>query len=195
MQTTSKKVKVIGTQDYINADTGELETMQVTSIEDRDFNFHKIWMRNFIATIDLVGNQKTKVAFWIIDNLNRDNQLLYTYRQIAEKTKVSLDTVRLTMGILLDSDFLRKSNNGCYIVNPEIIFKGQRGNRINVLNQFSSAVRVEMSDVQKLAHVMESIQSMKTTMDKLVKQAEQLQQKIAAEADKHDNASATELSA
>jgi len=187
MQTTGKKVKVVGTQQYINAQTGTLETMQVTSIEDRDFNFHKIWMRNFIATIDLVGNQKTKVAFWIIDNLNRDNQLLYTYRQIAEKTKVSLDTVRLTMGILLDSDFLRKATNGCYIVNPEIVFKGQRGSRINVLNQFSNAEHVEMSDVQKLASVMESIKTMQTTMDKLMKQANELQKKIADEAAKHDS--------
>lgn len=187
MQTTGKKVKVVGTQQYINANTGTVETMQVTSIEDRDFNFHKIWMRNFIATIDLVGNQKTKVAFWIIDNLNRDNQLLYTYRQIAEKSKVSLDTVRLTMGILLDSDFLRKATNGCYIVNPEIVFKGQRGSRINVLNQFSSAEHVEMSDVQKLATVMESIKTMQTTMDKLMRQANELQKKIADEAAKHDS--------
>lgn len=186
MQTTAKKVKVVGTQQYINAQTGTLETMQVTAIEDRDFNFHKVWMRNFIATIDLVGNQKTKVAFWIIDNLNRDNQLLFTYRQIAEKTKVSLDTVRLTMGILLDSDFLRKASNGCYVVNPEIVFKGQRGNRINVLNQFQSAERVELSDVQKLANVMESIQTMKATMDKLMREAEELQRKIAEEAAQHD---------
>ena len=186
MQTTAKKVKVVGTQQYINAQTGTLETMQVTSIEDRDFNFHKVWMRNFIATIDLVGNQKTKVAFWIVDNLNRDNQLLFTYRQIAEKSKVSLDTVRLTMGVLLDADFLRKASNGCYVVNPEIIFRGQRSNRINVLNQFQSAERIELNDVQKLANIMESIQTLQGTMDKLVRQAEQLQQKIAEESAQHD---------
>lgn len=185
-QTTTKKVKIIGTQQYINTQTGTLETMQVTSIEDRDFNFHKVWMRNFIATIDLVGNQKTKVAFWIIDNLNRDNQLLFTYRQIAENTKVSLDTVRLTMGILLDSDFLRKASNGCYVVNPDIVFKGQKGNRMNVLNQFQSAEKVELNDVQRLANVMESIQTMQATMDKLMRQAEELQKKIAEEAAQHD---------
>lgn len=188
MQTTGKKVKVVGTQQFLNVETGTLETMQVTSIEDRDFNFHKVWMRNFISTIDLVGNQKTKVAFWIIDNLNRDNQLLFTYRQIAEKANVSLDTVRLTMGILLDSDFLRKANNGCYVVNPDVVFKGQRGNRMNVLNQFQSAEKIELSDVQKLANVMESIQTMQEAMDKLVRQAEELQRKIAAEADQHDTA-------
>ena len=38
-QTTTKRVKVVGTEEYINTRTGELEQMQVTSIEDRDFNF------------------------------------------------------------------------------------------------------------------------------------------------------------
>lgn len=183
-QQTAKKVKFIGEHQFIDATTGELKTMQVTDIEERDFNFHKVWMRNFISTIDLVGNQKTKVAFWIIDNLNRDNQLLFTYRQISEKTKVSLDTVRLTMGILLDADFLRKANNGCYVVNPDIVFKGERGSRLNVLNQFHDAQHIELNDVQKLANVMESIQTMQKTMDKLMREAGSLQEKIAKEAAK-----------
>ena len=57
--TTTKKVKVIGRQDYINVETGELESFDVTRIEDRDFNFTKVWMRNFISALDIVGNQKT----------------------------------------------------------------------------------------------------------------------------------------
>lgn len=189
-QQTAKKVKVIGEQQFIDARTGELKTMQVTDIEERDFNFHKVWMRNFISTIDLVGNQKTKVAFWIIDNLNRDNQLLFTYRQISEKTKVSLDTVRLTMGILLDADFLRKASNGCYVVNPDIVFKGERGSRLNVLNQFHDAEHIELDDVQKLAGIMQSIQTMQKTMDKLMREANSLQQKIAEEAAKKMDESA-----
>ena len=93
MQTTEKKVKVIGTQLYINATTGELEEMQVTSIENRDFNFTKVWMKNFIATLELVGNQKSKVAFWIIDHINKENQLPMNYRQIAAESGVSYQTV------------------------------------------------------------------------------------------------------
>ena len=105
-QTTKKKIKCIGTEQYINARTGEIEEMQVTSIEDRDFNFYKIWMRNFIATLDIVGNQKTKLCFWLIDHLDRDNKLIGTYRTIADKSGVGLDTVRINMKILLDADFM-----------------------------------------------------------------------------------------
>ena len=178
-QQTSKKVKYIGSHDFIDAETGEIKTMQVSDIEERDFNFHKVWMRNFISTLDIVGNQKTKLCFWIIDNLNRENQLMYTYRQIAEKTKISLETVRVTMGILLDSNFLRRQNQGCYIVNPDIVFKGGRDGRLNILNQYQDAEQVELSDEEKLANIMHSINTMQKTMNKLVKEANRLQDKIS----------------
>ena len=83
-QTTKNKVKVIGTEQYINVSTGELEEMQVTTIEERDYNFTKIWMKNLILTMDIVGNQKTKFCFWLIDHLNRDNILIGTQRDMAE---------------------------------------------------------------------------------------------------------------
>ena len=35
---TSKKVKVVGTQQYINATDGTVEDFQVMRIEERDFN-------------------------------------------------------------------------------------------------------------------------------------------------------------
>lgn len=181
MAMTRKKVKIIGTKEFIDADTGELRTMQVSDIEERDFNFHKVWMRSFISTLDLVGNQKTKVAFWVIDNLNRENQLVYTYRSMAEKCGASLDTVRITMGILLDADFLRKVNNGCYIVNPDIIFKGDKTKRLDILTQYHDAEKVELSDEEKLQNIMQSISTMQKSMDQLVKKADALQKKIAEE--------------
>ena len=180
-QQTQKKVKYVGTQQFINTSTGEIEDFNVTGIEERDFNFHKVWMRNFISTLDIVGNQKTKLCFWIIDNLNRENQLLYTYRQIAEKTNISLDTVRITMGILLESDFLRRQNQGCYIVNPDIIFKGSRNGRLNILNQYQDAERVELTDEERLENILKSIEATRKTTEKLLKEASKLQKKIDAQ--------------
>lgn len=171
-QQTTKKVKYIGTEQYINARTGELEEMQVTSIEDRDFNFSKVWMRNFIATLDIVGNQKTKLCFWIIDHVNKQNVLIGTMRSIADESGISLETVRKTMSILLDADFLRRVQNGVYIINPDIVFKGSRTGRMNVLNQYNMSERIEMTDEEKLANLMNSI-------NKLLKQANTLEQKIA----------------
>ena len=139
---TTKKVKVIGKEEYVNASTGEVQTMNVISIEERDFNFHKLWLQNILNSIELIGNQKTKLAFWIIENISRDNLLVATYDVIVKRTGVSKDTVKKTMKILLDSDFLEKVQPGVYRVNPNVIFKGTRQNRMNVLIQYKDTERI-----------------------------------------------------
>lgn len=171
MQTTGKKIKVIGTEQYIQTSTGEIKDFQVSEIIDKDFNFNKIWMKNFISTLEIVGNQKSKLCFWIIDNLNRDNQLIATYRQLADRTGMSLETVRVTMKLLLDADFLRKQATGVYIVNPDIVFRGSRTARLNVLNEYAASERIALSDEEKL-------RNLKNSIDTLMKQAKALEQKI-----------------
>ena len=59
-----------------------------------------------------------------------------TYRQIADKSNISLDTVRVTMRSLMDSNFLERINQGAYRVNPDVIFKGGKTDRLNVLYQY-----------------------------------------------------------
>ena len=176
-QTTTKRVKVVGTEEYINTRTGELEQMQVTSIEDRDFNFTKMWMKNFISTLDIVGNQKTRLCFWIIDHVDKENRLIGTYRTIASQSGMSLDTVRITMKLLMDADFMRKAQNGVYVINPNLVFKGTRNARMNVLNQFTSAEYVPLSDEERLDNLMASIAALTHRADELRKTIERRSQK------------------
>lgn len=167
-QLTSKKVKVIGTQSYINANTGEREEFAVTDVEERDFNFTKIWMKNLISTMELVGNQKTKLAYWLIDNLDKENKITLTLRQIASKTNISLETVRLTIKILMDADFLRRINISAYMVNPDIVFKGTRGARLNILNIYrTEAERFTMTDEEKIKNYRSSIRYLEEKIKKL----------------------------
>src|SRR5699024_2273444 len=135
--TTRKKVKFIGNKEFIDASTGEKETMQVTIIEERDANFHKIWLGHMLESLDMIGNQKIRVAMFIMENINKENELIMTYRVIAEKTNTSLQTVSETMKALQESNLLSKIRNGYYRVNPDVIFKGGRNDRMNVLLRYS----------------------------------------------------------
>lgn len=137
MANTRRKVKVIGTESYINQQTGEIQEMRVISVEERDANFHKFWLSSVIQSLDLIGNQKIKLAFWLMENMNSENEITLTQRQIAKESGISLDTVRRTIKALVDSDFLKRKNWGCYAVNPELVFKGQYGSRMNVLYKYS----------------------------------------------------------
>src|SRR5699024_6893316 len=159
-----------------DASTGEKETMQVTNIEERDANFHKIWLGHMLESLDMIGNQKIRVAMFIMENINKENKLIMKYRKIQEKTKTtiktiqkiikkkkircsmlnkknnkkeneliktyrvieektntSLQTVSETMKALQESNLLSKIRNGYYRVNPDVIFKGGRNDRMNVL--------------------------------------------------------------
>lgn len=138
---TSKKQKFVGVRTLTDLETGEQYPMQMNVIEDRDFNFHKVWLQNLINSLDEISNQKLKLAFWIIDNLDKENQLIMTQRVIAEKSGISLQTVSKTMKLLCASEegktpFLQKIHSGAYRVNPNVLFKGSYGNRMGVCYKF-----------------------------------------------------------
>ena len=61
-----------------------------------------------------------------------------TYRQISEKSGISYQTVSRTMKSLIESNFLQQINQGAYRINTNIIFKGTRSGRLNVLYQYNS---------------------------------------------------------
>ena len=176
--TTSKKVKYVGTERYISLTDGTIEEFQVTSIEERDFNFSKVWLRNFVAQMNLVGNQKTRLAWWIIDNLDRENRIICTYRKMADETGMSLSTVRDTMKALQDGDFLRKLGNGAYCVNPDTYFKGTHKARLNVLNQYQ-----EIGYEPPKLTVEQQIGQLKTAIAEMQKSLAVLESKAAAAVD------------
>jgi hypothetical protein len=165
-QTTTKKVKIIGKEQFLNIHTGELEDFQVTDIEERDFNFSKVWIRNFVATLDIVGNQKTRLVYWIIDHLDRENRLIATNRQLEIDTGISLKTISITMKALQDANFLRRSMNGVYTINPDIVFKGSKTARLNILNRYHELGETEVHEVSKE----EQIVNLQRTIETLQKQ-------------------------
>ena len=134
---TRKKMKIIGKETYINQKTGEINEMQVIDIEERDANFHKIWLKHILTSIDLIGNQKMKLAFWILDNMDSENQLIMSQREMARKNEISTKTVTQTLKILMEANFLQKINNsGAYRVNPNVLWKGGKSARMNVLFKY-----------------------------------------------------------
>lgn len=139
---TSKKQKFVGYKELIDPETGEAYPMQMNVIEDKDFNFHKVWLQHLVNGVDGIVNQKLKLAFWIIDNLNKENQLVMNQRTIAEKSGISYQTVNRTIKSLCEVDengfsFLQKINGGAYRVNPNIVFKGSHSNRMGVCYEYN----------------------------------------------------------
>lgn len=140
MQTT-KKQKFVGYKTLVDPNTGETYPMQINVLEDKDFNFHKVWMQHLVNSLDAISNQKLRLAFWIIDNLDKENQLIMTQRTIADASGMSLQTVSRTLKALCEAPegspaFLQKINSGAYRVNPDILFKGSHSNRMGICYEY-----------------------------------------------------------
>lgn len=148
MKDTYKKQKLTGIEYLTNTATGEVIPFVVSSVEDRDFNFHKTWMKNLVTSLDEITNKKMSLAFWIIEHLDKENKLTYTQRQLSNETGISLDTVRITMKLLQQGEmpFLIKKHTGCYIVNPNVMFKGSHNARMGVMYDYSKCVCDNIKD-------------------------------------------------
>ena len=136
MQRTTKKTKIIGKETYINRDSGEIMEMDVIEQEERDFNFHKLWLGHIIQALDIIGNQKIKVVNFIMENANKDNLVIGTQREIAKKIGSSTTTVNQTIQALIEADFLTQVQQGVYRINPNVLFKGGRNGRLNILIKY-----------------------------------------------------------
>lgn len=188
---TTKKVKVVGQVEYLNTNTGELETMNVTTVEERDFNFTKVWLTDLLSKLDIISNSKTKFAYWFLDHLNRENMVTMTYRQLADKSGYSYKTVSQTMQALIGANFIVKVNTGCYMVNPDVMFKGAKNTRQNLLIQYNDTVKknkgtdetVLADKVAQLARYKAMLQNISKDIAKLESEIKTATTKAMIEAD------------
>ncbi len=148
--TKARKSKFIASKNFIDEDTGEVIPFAITMMEDKDFDFHKVWLQNLITTMSGITNRKMELAFWIIAHLNKENQLIYNQKQMAELTGLSKDTVTKTISALIESNFLIKLRSGCYMVNPDVMYKGSHRSRMGIVFDYSSCVNNEKIDNEEI---------------------------------------------
>jgi predicted transcriptional regulator len=133
IKTTTKKTKIVGEKKFLDQETGEIVNMNVIEMQNTDFNFEKIWIAHILDSLELIGNKKIKVVNYLLKEKNSKNLVITTQRNMAEKLEISKTTVSKTIIALQESDFISQVQNGVYRVNPNVIFKGSKSNRMKVL--------------------------------------------------------------
>jgi hypothetical protein len=133
-----KHQKVIGKESYINQQTGEIiECIVVEKNIESDFNFHKVWITDLINILEIIGTKKLKIIKWLLDNFNdKDNTIFFTQQKLSKQLGISYTIVNQTIKLLLENDFLRKIQNGVYMINPNILVKGNTSKRMNLLVKY-----------------------------------------------------------
>ncbi len=142
-----KTQTIVGTQRYINADTGEiLETTVIEKEIDRDFNFHKIWLNDLMSVLNLIGGKKLDILKYLLSEMRtQDNTISVTYRQIEKELNTSQKTIAKTMKILQEANFITKIQNGLYMVNPDVIVKGKSGKKDALMIKYVEAKKNDIT--------------------------------------------------
>lgn len=137
--TKSKAQTVVGTQQYINPETGEVvDFMVIDKNIEKDFNFHKIWLQDVLNVLDSFGNKKILVLTYLLKIMrNEDNTFNGTYREIAKAIDVSVKTVNVVFNELVESNVVKKVSTATYRFNPDIIVKGKSEKRKNLLIRYN----------------------------------------------------------
>jgi len=135
-QVTRKPIKVSERREIVDKQTGEVVDEYVFKIEERDANFHKLWLWHLAAALDLIGNQKIKILSHILENTRQDNIFIGSQQAIADATETATQTVTITMKMLMVADIIKMQQRGVYMINPDVIFRGDAKKRMNILYEY-----------------------------------------------------------
>lgn len=131
---------LIGIKSRILIDKETGEEFPVNQITKRMYGqkqFWKVYLLDFLQVLGILDSKQLDVLIYILENTNSStNTFIGTYRGTAEKTKLSLDTVRRVFKKLQENNFLKKVQNGVYQVSPLIIMKGSDHKKQLLLNYY-----------------------------------------------------------
>lgn len=102
---------------------GDLRCVDVVVKEIPRTGFAITYLSSIINLIDSIGNKKMSVVKYILKNMDSNNVLLKTVREIAEGSECSVQTVNDTLKILGDAGIIARKT-GAVMLSPKLVHKG-----------------------------------------------------------------------
>lgn len=138
---------LVGSQKrrLVDQDTGEIiEVDQVTKRIYGQANFWKVYLMDFLAVLGVFDSKQADVFVYIVRNTNPNSNLfLGTYKKISKDVGVSEVTISKIMKKLQEHKFIKKVQNGAWLVNPNIMMKGNDNKRQMLINYFEADEPIE----------------------------------------------------
>ncbi|EPW43139.1 replication/maintenance protein RepL, partial [Streptococcus agalactiae] len=84
-------------------------------------------------------SKQVDIFIYIVENTNQSNNtFLGTYDKIANDVGVSRPTIARIMKKLQENNFVKRIQNGAWLVNPNILMKGNDSKRQILLSYYES---------------------------------------------------------
>ena len=127
-------------RELIDKETGEV--IWVDQITKRTYgtkNFWKCYLMDFLTVLGIMDNKQLDVFIYIVENTNQaTNMFIGTYTKISKDVGVCRQTIATIMKKLQENNFIRKVQNGVWLVNPNILMKGNDTKRQILLSYYES---------------------------------------------------------
>lgn len=175
MKYQEDKSTLVGTQSriLIDKETGEeMNVQQTLKLVYGSKRFWKCYMKEFIKVMKSLTGSQFNVFVYIVENITPgDNKFIGTYSKIAEELHCSRQTVATAIRQLKESNFIRKVHNGVWLINPNVLMKGDDGKRHRLLEDYEELIPAseKEQDIEKRKNDIEKEQE-----EALVKQTDKL---------------------
>lgn len=147
---TTNKIKQIGSRKYIDEKTGEVIEMGVVEVTTADAHFQKIWISHILDAVDELSSKKLKVVMHLVaQSAKYNNMIPTTVTKLAQDLEMSRPTVTEAIQILERNGIVRRQT-GVIWVNPDVVFKGSRTGRMDVLMRYRSVATRKITTEEKI---------------------------------------------
>lgn len=117
-----------------------MESEQLAELFYTTKHFWKCYMKDFLNVMKSLSYKQFKVFIYILENVKPSTNLfIATPRKIEKNTGCCRQTVAKTMKILQEQDFIRKIQTGVWIINPDILIKGNDSKQKKLRESYENA--------------------------------------------------------
>jgi len=115
----------------------------IVPIGEKDTDFCKVY-NHFIDKLSDLSRSERKVFDWCLKNMDYENKVyILNMRKLANKLGLAYQTVANSLSRLKKRGFLKKVENGLYLVNPAVACKTTVDKKKNILIQFVDKAEYE----------------------------------------------------
>ena len=116
-------------RELIDQETGEI--IVVDQISKRIYgqkNFWKMYLMDFMSVLGIIDSKQLDIFIYIAENTNPStNTFIGTYSKISKDVNVSRPTISTIMKKLQANNFIKKVQNGVWLVDSDFIEKIKKG--------------------------------------------------------------------
>lgn len=148
-----KEIIQIKEQEYyqrINPDTGEvigdLKCVDVVVKEIPRTGFAITYLAAIVTMIENVGNKKMQVVKYILQNMDSNNKLSETVREIAKGASCSIQTVQETLSLLEKCGVIARKT-GTVMLSPKLVHKGNAQKERFLMTKF---IEIQESRIEEI---------------------------------------------